>query len=115
MTPLEQAMHVYETEACPRTFTEDLALHLRNGYVFSLPEVFVMGRPVNREAQARDIVHPAFTFAHCDCWHVYLIAGDWLKAIPFIPYPLPWFSWERDNVLRFYPATKLLAKARRFR
>jgi hypothetical protein len=49
MTPIEQAAAVYEREHCPRTLREDLELHLLNGYVFSTPTCFLMGRPVVRE------------------------------------------------------------------
>lgn len=104
MTPLEQAVAVYSREPCARTFDEDLRLHLENGYVVSTPDFFVMARPVWRGMNEFLIVnpaegcHPAFR----DCWHVYLLAGSIQKALTALPYDLPWMSWERGNVLRFF-------------
>jgi hypothetical protein len=37
-----------------------------------------------------------------DCWHVYLAAGAWQMALPFLPYELPWISWHRRDKLRVW-------------
>lgn len=112
MTPIEQAAAVYEREHCPRTLREDLELHLLNGYVFSTPTCFLMGRPVVREADPDDIVDPAITFEgrFHDCWHVYLAAGDMREAVRFMPYPLEYVSYERRNVLRIRKMNCLSSK-----
>lgn len=111
MTPIEQAASVYEREPCRRTLKEDLELHLLNGYVFSTPTCFVMGRPVVREADPADIVDPAITFdgRYLDCWHVYLAAGDMREAIRFMPYPLEYMSFERKNVLHIWKRARISA------
>lgn len=107
--PVEDAAEVYQREGCARTFREDLELHLLNGFVFSTPEFFAMGRAVVKSANPRVLVDPAHVFpaAECDCWHVYLFAGRMHRAFEIIPWELPWFSFERGNELRFYPVSSI--------
>ena len=133
MTPIEKAAEVYLREPCARTFQEDLKLHLLYGYVISTPRLFIMGRPVVKGAPASEIVDPSFTFpeALCNCWHIYLAAGNGIQEFFRVePFELPWLSWERKNILRYHrrdailrsaaiPATSVLARhpslQRRFR
>lgn len=102
MTPIDEARAVYLREPCRRTFEVDLELHLQNGYVFSTPKLFLMGRPVLRIANPEDIVNPAFIFEHYDAWLIYLAAGDFREFFRFEPFPLKWYGWERENMLRFF-------------
>jgi hypothetical protein len=114
--PAEIAAGVYQREPCARSFREDLEAHLRNGYVFSTPEYFVMGRVVSSSAPPEEIVDPWIRFAEADAdaWLIYLLAGDVRKAFEVLPHPLPRIGWERSNALRFWPLAKfqriLLAK-----
>lgn len=98
---------VYDRGDCARTFREDLEAHLLNGFVFSRPDYFAMGRPVISTAAHAEIINPwhRFPSSDCDCWHVYLFAGNIVRAFSILPWPLPLFSWERGNELRFYPVT----------
>lgn len=109
MSPYEQARAVYQREHCPRTFDQDLELHLRNGFVFSTPDFFIMGRHVFSKAPVSLIVDPANHFHRdvCDCWHIYLFAGNIAKAFAIEPWPLSLFSMERKNELRFVPADSI--------
>jgi len=102
--PYEEAKSVYEREPCKRTFEEDLLTHLRYGFVFSTPQFFIIGRPVNSKAGAPAIVDPDIRFdeARCDCWHIYLMAGNFSKAWEIMPWKLPLISFERKNELRIY-------------
>ena len=109
MSPYEQAMEVYAREPSVRTFDLDLQLHHRHGFVFSTPEFFIMGRAVVKSAEPRRIVDPTHLWpkAECDCWHIYLMAGDHRAAWSIMPWPLPWFSFERKNELRLYPVSRI--------
>jgi hypothetical protein len=109
MTALEQAMRVYTQERCARTFNEDLISHLMHGFVFSTPEYFIMGRPVVSTEDRAEIVNPEVTWPRerCDCWHIHLMAGDTRPAWSIMPWPLPLFSFERRNDLRFYPVERI--------
>jgi hypothetical protein len=104
VTPAEQAAAVYDREPCARTFREDLEAHLLNGYVFSTPSAFAMGRPVRSSADPAQIVNPwhSFNREECDAWQVYLAAGDISSVIHLEPFPLTFYFWERNNVLRIF-------------
>lgn len=105
LTPYQQAREVWNREHCVRSFEEDLHWHFLNGYVISRPDFFIMGRHVNSKAKPELIVNPSWLFApaECDCWHVYLFAGDIGPAFGIMPFPLPLVSMERRNDLRIYP------------
>lgn len=84
-------------------------LHYLHGFVFSTPEFFIMGRAVVKAGEQALIVNPEHTFPRslCDCWHIYLMAGNPSEAWDIMPWPLPWFSFERRNDLRFYRAERI--------
>jgi hypothetical protein len=110
MTHFDRALLRYATTT--RDFAEDVLAHLRTGYVHSTPAGFLMFRPVMRSAPESLILEPGAEFPAPDCWHVWMAAGDWVWMLrEYLPYPLPWVSWERDFKLRFWPLEKLLAKA----
>ena len=88
MTPVEQASSFYGPHFC-----EVVADHLLNGYVFSTPDCFLLGKQQG------------------DAWFVSYLAGDLRAAVPFIPFPLPWLIFQRDNgELRRYSAESLTRK-----
>lgn len=109
MSPYEQARQVYASEPCARTFEEDEHLHKTQGFLFCTPDFFVMGRAVFSKAEPAMIVDPRVRFTPdiCDCWHLYLFAGDVVKAWSIMPWQLPLFSFERKNELRIYPADRI--------
>lgn len=108
-TPYERAKEVYLKEPCARSFEEDLEAHMMFGFVFSRPDYFVMGRPVNRFAMPEEIVNPYVHFKtdEQNCWHVYLMAGNIARAWDILPWELPIISFERGNILRFYELERL--------
>lgn len=110
-TPFEQAQLVYKYDHLPRSFPEDLSLHLHFGWVISTPTVFLMGRPVKHDAPYSQITDPAVSFENPDCWFVYLCAGNIRDALRLAPWPLPFVAWDRDNVLRVFPFEKVAGKA----
>jgi hypothetical protein len=116
MTPLAQAFGVYLAHPTKRTFANDLAEHLKHGYVLGTPTGLVLGRPVPRDTDPQLIVTPEVSFdtKDCDCWHIWLGVGDWHSILlDHLPYHLPWMSWERRFILRFHRTEKVLAFARR--
>ena len=111
------ARSVYQSEPCARTFEEDLEAHFCNGFVFSRPDFFVMGRPVVSTANHALIVNPwhRFPSSQCDCWHAYLVAGNVARAFQIVPWPLPLMSYERKNVLRFVKCNRIEQLAQIFK
>jgi hypothetical protein len=103
ISPLVWARNVYQSEPCARTFQVDLMWYLEHGFVYSTPDYFVMGRPVFA-GYSQELITGLYSFPHeaCDCWHVYLMAGDVKQAWKILPWDLPLVSFERQNVLRFY-------------
>lgn len=103
------AYQVYNNEPCTRIFEDDLDLHLLNGWVYSSPKLFAMGRPVDIHANKNDILDPAVHFPEhsWNCWHCALFAGDLSLLFTFVPFELPFCSFQKRNRLRFY-ATNLL-------
>ena len=113
MPPILRAASVYELEECARSFKEDLALHLLYGYVFSTPDLFMMGRAVDKNAPEEEIKDPAFVFERPNAWLVHLAAGGDgpLSFLEHEPYCLPFIGWEKRNILRFYRREQLLTHA----
>lgn len=109
--PKARASRVYDLEPCDRTFFEDLAIHRRYGVVIDTPKVFVMGRPVRKDAPISLVLDPTYRFSDPDAWLVWLLAGDLQEALRLMPYPLPWLGWQRRNRLRWWGAVELAEAA----
>ena len=109
-SPAFDAAMVYRREKCVRTFEEDLQIHLVNGYVIATPEYFIMGRPVNKNADPIEIVNPCFPFSREEqnCWWIYLMAGNVKKCWDFYPYYLPFVGWQKkEKPICFYPMDQI--------
>lgn len=117
MTPAELAAQVYQREECASSFQGDLEAHLLNGYVFSTPQAFAMGRPVNSKADESLILDPWHSFPResCDCWLIWLAAGDLASLLPLFPFPLPLIGYQMRNILRFRGFQSALAKLGKLR
>lgn len=97
MSPYEQIAEQYRLHPQEESFAYYVEWHMWNGFVFSTPDFFIMGRPVNHVA-AREIGvglwHPS-PMLNLDCWYIHAMAGDMAKAWDILPYPLPYIAWER--------------------
>lgn len=111
MTPLTLAMAVYESEPCARTFEEDLWHHLVHGYVVSTPEAFAMVRIVNRHWPIDLLRQPWQTDPAGSMWWIWSLAGDLSVAARWLPAPLEWIGFERENVPRFYRCARFISFA----
>lgn len=101
-TPYHLAKKAFEAEPSSFKWEEYLYWHYVNGCIFSRPDFFIGIRPVRSRAEGADIVDPRYRFhsAECDCWHVGIMAGNMAKAWDFLPWPMRWMSYERENRLR---------------
>lgn len=106
-----EALYLTHPEAQPFQWYVDW--HHRHGFVFSRPDYFIMGRHVARSAPEELICEPTHLFpaADCDCWYIFAMSGDMMKAWDIMPWPLAWFAWEREQGnrrdLRFYPLDRV--------
>lgn len=109
---MERVAALYEGTVCARSFREDLEAHLLNGYVFSTPEFFVMGRAVWSGGATEEIRNPwhVFPVERRDAWLIYVFSGNVNTCLQFFPYPLRYVAWERNgkNGLRFLALEKFL-------
>ena len=71
-------------------FAAALERNYQEGFVFSTPDFFIMGREVE------------------GAWFIEAFAGDMDRAWSILPYELPFVSFQRfDNSLRFIPIERL--------
>jgi len=109
-TPYERALAAFQAEYSPLTFDEVLTWHLLNGFVFSRPDFFVLGRPVVSSAPYALLADPSHHFpsTECDAWLVYLAAGNTARMWEILPWPLPLIGFERRNEgVRFFPSQQV--------
>src|ERR1043165_6791482 len=91
MTPVERAKSLLGSD-----WLDALEAHLLNGFVFSTPEAFLMGRPVPRGAELLD-PWQSWPREECDAWFVWIGVGRAARLLSLMPYPLPWVGWERPR------------------
>lgn len=109
MSPYDRMAELYVRHPQERSFDFYLNWHLRYGYVFSTPTLFVMGRATIKDAPIE--LHE-ITPDLPNCWYLHALAGDPCEAWRFLPYPLPWVGFERldgtgQRVARYYPSSTL--------
>ena len=109
MTPYERGEKVYEGMHGVWTLAQTIEWYATHGgFVFITPEIFLITRPVRKDADPDLIASPhAFYAPDCDCWAIHLEAGDMSKAWPLVPWDLPWVCFGRildgkRKGLRFY-------------
>ena len=97
MSPYELMLEFYGRHAPAVDFRTHVEWHFKHGFVYSTPDYFVMGRPVNHEASAEEITNPEKRWKEeeCDCWYVHAMCGCVWKAFQIMPWRMPWIAWER--------------------
>lgn len=74
-------------------FAAALERNYRDGFVFSTPSFFIMGRPHDERPNT---------------WFIEAMAGDCSKAWDILPYPMGWIAFYRfDKELHIVPAEAL--------
>ena len=108
-TPVSIVEEIYKTEYCPRSFEEDLYLHMFNPHaiVFKDATSLALLRPVTRHASYEKLTNPEVVFKNPNCWWIYLLVGDMHHLFQKLPYPLEYIGWERNNIPRSYKLTQL--------
>ena len=112
MTPREQVADLYLQYPQSRTFAEDVALYKMTGYVWDTPELFLMARPVKRDAP-EDAIRAAFVRfdrSIANAWFIFAFAGNFRGFIDIAPFQLPWAGWSRRMApIRWYEMKRVLS------
>ena len=84
MSPIDRCAVAFATHGCD--FASALERNYQQGFVFSTPDFFIMGRELNGG------------------WFIEGMAGEMARAWSILPYPLPTITFARfDNNLRSVP------------
>ena len=108
MSPIDKIQHTFAQKGVD--FPSILEMHYAHGFVYSTPEFFVMGRPVDSKESYNLIREPTYTFDDYrqDAWWIYGMAGQTDKAWNILPYHLPLIGFERfDEIPSFYAISTL--------
>lgn len=98
--PIERIKEQYRLHPQEQPFEFYLNWHLANGFVFSTPDYFVMGRAMvwaENESWTRNRIDEFTIWAKKaeNAWYVHAMAGDIKKAWGILPYPLGYICFER--------------------
>lgn len=94
-----------------QTFLTYLFAYLACGYVVSTPTLFMMFRPIRRDASDEEIRNARHRFADPDCWLVWEAGGYLPSLLALFPFKLPYLAFYRraDPVLHVYPIDRFRA------
>lgn len=121
-TLYQQAHQAYVDNPGNATLQGDFEtiLSVDNGWVLSSPDIFCLARTVflgvkdgkpipdkddpSRIFGEHTIIHPMYEFQpeHINCWHIHVLAGDMEKLFTWMPFRLPYVSWEKRGQLRVH-------------
>lgn len=94
VSPFEEAWMIYQKHPQQQTFSEYHVWHCQNGFVYSTPSFFIMGRPAVK--QSLENIGPTFANERFpDTWFIHTAAGDLKKAWSILPYYLPYIAFQR--------------------
>jgi hypothetical protein len=102
-SPIDLIREEYRLHPREESFQVYLDWHIENGFVFSTPQFFIMGRAANRESLERNSEVWSCPRELQDCWYVFAASGNLSKAWDILPYELPYIAFERmeeDGSLR---------------
>ena len=116
--PIHLAERAHAAQHGPRSFQEDLQLHLSHGVVVATCRVFVLARPVSMSWSGEFLVDSARTAEQTNdpddrAWWLYLLAGDWSQAILHMPFYLPVVGWERHGNVHWLRTSTIVRHALR--
>jgi len=104
----DDPFHAAASVASIAGFTNDLAAHLEpGGHIVSTPEYFVMFRAVPVDAAMDQVLNPWWRWPaeECDCWYIWLAAGDLAKAGEMLVREFgakKWLAFQREGPPRYW-------------
>jgi hypothetical protein len=111
--PFTRAALCHEALGSAWRFAQIVEAHAQSGHVVITPEICLLFRGVRREWSGAELCDPLLYSPEPDCWHVWLLAGDFRQSLRWMPYPLPWVSFHRRGSLKVMGLgkVKLLTRA----
>ncbi len=119
-TLYQQAHQAYVDNPGEATLQGDFETILASdcGWVLSSPDIFCLARcvfvsmgptePIRVEDGSifgeETILGAIYEFLpeHQNCWHIHVLAGDMEKLFTWMPFQLPYVSWEKRGRLRVH-------------
>lgn len=94
------------------TFDQVVESHAVGGVILATPSVFVMARRIVHSWSDEQICHPQITASpeEADCWHVWLLAGDFREAVERLDRSFPFVSWHRRGKLKVHRLDHVLQR-----
>jgi hypothetical protein len=93
----------------------DIEWHSLNGYVVSTPCELALARPVSSlwsESIICDLGDTQLSKDELtlplDCWHITCVVGNLKHLFEFLPFNLPYISYERNYKFHIHPLAKFL-------
>lgn len=114
MSPYAKLEAAYAAHPKEEPLANYVQWHMRHGFVFARPDVFLMGRPVLRSAPPEAVKDPMHLFPseQCDAWYIHAAAGNMSAMWSLMPWPLGWIGWTRlydpQSELVFHPVERLI-------
>lgn len=107
MTAIEQAEDFYKRMQV--SMCNDIAYHLKHGYIFVGPDYAMWGHAVRRDD---GLPEKQCGVTNPDAWYVRFAVGDgWLRRFfSMMPYPLPyvgWARWEHKRPVKYFKLDNL--------
>lgn len=110
--PYESIRRHYARHPQKCSFEYYVVWHMRNAFVFSTPDYFIMGSCVPSKSFDPNAPLTRFAKDQCDAWYIFAMAGSMPRVWEIMPWELPLIGWERvregKRELQFFPTATLM-------
>jgi hypothetical protein len=113
LSAIARAEQMFDQHFPDRLFVQDVALYLRHGFLINMPRLFVMARPVRKDARLfHAIERPSVRFPDPDAWFVCMAVGNLRELGRWLPFPLPHVCFYRKfrDTLKVYAADEFFRR-----
>lgn len=109
MNLLAEIERLYTEQPQGRCFLEDLAVHVRCGYVWSSPSCVVLARLVHTSWPHEWLSDPerSLPVTESNCWFVWLGVGRLAEFFEVMPFRQQFACFARRDTARFWPLERL--------
>ena len=103
-TLYQQAMMAQLEGVDHQRFAADLTAYLNRGYVYSLPDIFVMAKTVPSDLIGNGVLESDDFFEpeESDTWYVHLMSGKLSHLFYLCPFQLEYVCFQRFGSVKLY-------------